>query len=213
LTNSERSRRVSGPTWRLRNQSNLGCAQKIALSPLLGAALPSYSGQEPPGRNPILRPNLGNEREAHRRSERPLSAFHSARRRATFASLRACARSTRASSAMIAARARTKPRPTNWSWRQTRVRCASPDPVVGRHAVRVRGDPEHRGISPRSGSVSRFRQNATVIHWGQSTSKGTTTARGLGTGSPGGRLPTRCRRPRTHADAIDLVRSVPASRS
>jgi hypothetical protein len=42
-------------------------------------------------------------------------------------SLRACARSTRASSAMIAERTRSKPRPTNWSWRQTRVRCASPD--------------------------------------------------------------------------------------
>ncbi len=37
-------------------------------------------------------------------------------------SLRACPRSTRASSAMIAARARSKPRPINWPWRQTRFR-------------------------------------------------------------------------------------------
>ena len=42
-------------------------------------------------------------------------------------SLRACARSTWASSAISAALAESKPRPLNWSSRQTRVRRSCSD--------------------------------------------------------------------------------------
>jgi len=44
-----------------------GCAQKIASPRFWAQPFPSYSGQEPPGSKPVLRLNLRNEREAHRR--------------------------------------------------------------------------------------------------------------------------------------------------
>jgi hypothetical protein len=66
--------------------------------------------------------SLGRRRPSYRRMR---DAVSRGQPRAT--SLRACARSTRVSSAIIAARGRSNPRLTNWLRRQTRVLCPSAD--------------------------------------------------------------------------------------
>jgi hypothetical protein len=70
---------------------------------------------------PLIRA-LGRRRPSYRRMR---DAVSRGQPRAT--SLRACARSTRVSSAIIAARGRSNPRLTNWLRRQTRVLCPSAD--------------------------------------------------------------------------------------